>query len=446
MFRSSNLILFSIVLVCLTTLLGALSDAFRVPTAVPTGNLGPGFVSGGVTPAGSAVAGGSIGSTPPNSFALPPVAPAVVDAEAVRVAQVRQLLTELDLRLADALTKLDQASQAHIAWGQEIEPLTTTDSATSSFLAEQDDLVEQLTHLLDAKKPAQSEIQAIRDRAMVLVLQTKSVASESHPVLPPSMLNDAAAVQQKTQAVAQQWANLLEQARAVVREAERRRNAATPHPKPDASSSRGELVTLQPVAHWRVENASMLAWVDPKATQVPPATATTKSKLEAAVERKRDAAKLRALNEARKLEANQEAAETARRLVDEELARELAREKATLVKEARSSEVTLLLQPFLVPRNLQPRLAGASVQMRRTFEKKPMSLSALQSMGALDQSVRGLEVMVRVGSHRELDVPRWEYRPSPRTWSTETQEKLQTAQDLLRRLGPTLVEEGLLSK
>jgi hypothetical protein len=84
--------------------------------------------------------------------------------------------------------------------------------------------------------------------------------------------------------------------------------------------------------------------------------------------------------------------------------------------------------------------------MSTTFDKKPISWTALKSMGALDESSRGLEVLARIGSHRALEGPRWSYNPSPRTWSADTQQQLKHAQDLLRRLGPTLVAEKMLSE
>ena len=84
--------------------------------------------------------------------------------------------------------------------------------------------------------------------------------------------------------------------------------------------------------------------------------------------------------------------------------------------------------------------------MSKTFDKQPMSLTALRSMGALDETTRGLEILARIGSHRELDGPRWSYSPSPRTWTPDVHEQLKRAQDLLRRLGPTLKAEKMLSE
>lgn len=125
--------------------------------------------------------------------------------------------------------------------------------------------------------------------------------------------------------------------------------------------------------------------------------------------------------------------------------RERAARESQLREEAHSAEVQRVLRPFLARRNLQPRLAGSSLQLYKTFEEQPMSLGALDSVGALHESAQGLSMLARIGSHRGLGSPRWDYPSSPRTWSPETEKKLKEAQDLLRRLGPTMVSEGLLS-
>ena len=167
--------------------------------------------------------------------------------------------------------------------------------------------------------------------------------------------------------------------------------------------------------------------------------------LQDAVERISDQAKIDALNEQIAKEAKRKLEEELRKEQQRKLAEQLALQKAKLVEEARSEEVHRLLQPFLERRNLQPRLAGASLRWRQTLDEQPISFSALEGVGALAETVQGLAMLARVGSSREISSPRWEYNPSPRTWSPDTQARLKQAQELLRRLGPTLVEENLLS-
>jgi hypothetical protein len=167
--------------------------------------------------------------------------------------------------------------------------------------------------------------------------------------------------------------------------------------------------------------------------------------LEAEIQRLKDQKNLEAIQEQIAKEAERKKAVELLKEQQRQKAEQLAAQKANLAAEARSEEVQRLLQPFLVRRNLQPRLAGASLRWRQTVDEQPMSFSALEGVGALAETVQGLAMLARVGSNREITSPRWEYNPSPRTWSTDTQDRLKQAQDLLRRLGPTLVEEGLLS-
>jgi hypothetical protein len=119
--------------------------------------------------------------------------------------------------------------------------------------------------------------------------------------------------------------------------------------------------------------------------------------------------------------------------------------KQRLIDEATSPEVLGMLTPFLARRYVQPILSGAAIRPERTVNEQPMSLSRLEEIGALGDSVEGLKWLARVGTDRDLGQPRWSFGSEPCNWTPDNQRFLEQAQDMLRRYGPILVEERLLS-
>ena len=116
-----------------------------------------------------------------------------------------------------------------------------------------------------------------------------------------------------------------------------------------------------------------------------------------------------------------------------------------LEQRATSPEMTSLLAPFLHPRDVQPRMSGGSLQLRRTFEYQPTSLSALRGMGALDASTDGLKRLAKAGGDRRLSAPKWAVHSQPGNWTDADKAMLREAQVALIELGPTLVRLGRLS-
>ena len=112
---------------------------------------------------------------------------------------------------------------------------------------------------------------------------------------------------------------------------------------------------------------------------------------------------------------------------------------------AQSPEVQSALGLFLAPRSVQPRLSGSSIVMEKTFDERPMSLSRLEQIGALEPTREGLKLLARVGTDRDLPQPRWSFPAEPGNWSPENEAVLKTAQSLLRTYGTTLVRLGQLS-
>lgn len=131
---------------------------------------------------------------------------------------------------------------------------------------------------------------------------------------------------------------------------------------------------------------------------------------------------------------------------EEETRRELEAQEAELLARATSPEVKAILVPFLQPRDVQPRMSGASIAFTRTTDKKPMSLSALYGINALGDSIEGLKRLAKLGGHRKLSEPRWSVHSQPNNWSEDDKAMLQEAQQLLRDYGPVLVKAGLLSE
>ena len=123
-------------------------------------------------------------------------------------------------------------------------------------------------------------------------------------------------------------------------------------------------------------------------------------------------------------------------------------EKERLLKKAKTNEVQQALAPFLTPGYHQPfRYGAGALGMERAVKKEPVSLSKLQAIGGLEQTITGLQELAGVACHKADDVrTRWGCGAYAPWWSTGQQEVVQKAQDLLVELGPVLVEEGLLAK
>lgn len=110
-----------------------------------------------------------------------------------------------------------------------------------------------------------------------------------------------------------------------------------------------------------------------------------------------------------------------------------------LRKKASGPGVQAKLAPFVTPGNMQI--------FKRTYDLKPVSYTALQSHGALDQSIPGLRKLAEIGcTLRDKIRPRWKLKggASGFTLYPDEIEKVKEAQQLLIELGPMLVEMKLL--
>lgn len=156
-----------------------------------------------------------------------------------------------------------------------------------------------------------------------------------------------------------------------------------------------------------------------------------------------------------------EEAERGRRDMQAEVrAREIDEDarRLDLVAKCRSAAVQRDLKPFLDHGVWQP----GDRQPNQRLESGPMSYSKLVAFGALNNDIRGLQLLLGVanansselahnfgtmfaGKHMDDERLKWSYS---RRWSDLSREQvreLDRIQKLLIELGPTLVEEGLLA-
>lgn len=107
------------------------------------------------------------------------------------------------------------------------------------------------------------------------------------------------------------------------------------------------------------------------------------------------------------------------------------------VAACRSAQVQRLLAPFITPGYLQP-------DGSMTNDRRPHSFNRLQKVAALQEGNYGERMITTVVRNPQDQVrPRW-YSPGGGPSTPEEMHQLHEAQRLLRELGPTLVELGLL--
>lgn len=126
-------------------------------------------------------------------------------------------------------------------------------------------------------------------------------------------------------------------------------------------------------------------------------------------------------------------------------------EKDKLIARAKTPEVRRYLATFLAKGYFQPTGSYASIKYERTTEELPVSFTRINSSGSLDKSIQGLRPLAILASpgfsppNSWHDRPAWQFDLSTFSWSKSDQEFIQRAQDLLRELGPTLVELKMLA-
>ena len=345
--------------------------------------------------------------------------PALVVPAGPTPAEIRGQLQVARDRLVEATVHVDNALQSISDWNSQIPPLLTTTAGDN--IAAHEDLVESLTKIVNAKRTPEPELQRKAKRISTLRSDLGKRATSSTPTPLTSIEQEEIDDLEATMSMVEnEWTKALNNARAV-------KLLADARVEPDKKRSLEDEIKLKAAEDRLAELEEQL--IQEKARKVQDAEAKREQE-KLAAEREREKERLA---EKRKEEA--EAAAEKKRLEEEAL---LAR--------ARSSEVQSTLAPFLHNRDVQPqKVGGGSVKFQSTFDAKPMSLSALKGMGALEESTEGLKWLARVGGHRKLSGPRWGVYSQPGNWSDHDKKLLKEAQQFLRELGPILVKDGKLS-
>ena len=455
-----------ILLVLVVMILGMIDNMFFNRGAGPAGAIAP--PAPAALPAPPSGAQGPTALPAPASGATSPSTPAALPDPAIAAA-ARAELSEAAKLLTEASESADQAVKQIAAWESDVEPLLG--NAEGQAIAAHAESARQMAFLLQEERPSKADVTLFSERIKSLADETTQLIATDPPGrLGSDKANKVRELHRQSHEASLAWTDAVKRARAIAREARRQQSVSTASSSPAAAPAAPPLAASSTSTSQTqpFPTAQTTPSKSPDSTPAPPAAApsaaaaqpiaaaatTTASEpappkvttLQDTVERIRDQTTIDALNKKIAAETERQRKEDERRAEESRIAGARAIQKAKLVAEARSDEVLRVLQPFLERRSVQPRLAGSSLQWRQTVEQQPMSLSALDNVGALADSVQGLAMLARVGSHRDLSSPRWEFSPSPRTWSSDTQDRLKQAQDLLRRLGPTLVDEGLLSR
>tara|TARA_R110002111_G_scaffold250786_1_gene315121 strand:- start:372 stop:1748 length:1377 start_codon:yes stop_codon:yes gene_type:complete len=137
-------------------------------------------------------------------------------------------------------------------------------------------------------------------------------------------------------------------------------------------------------------------------------------------------------------------------------------QRTELVARCNSPQVQRDLAPFLAEGIWQP----GDYKTNARLDMAPMSYSKIQSDGALADSVEGLQLFLEIVNrkgchprgnrnssyyrhtrkHLDTDRPKWGYTSDWNELTRNQIEEAQRVQTLLRELGPTLVELGMLSE
>ena len=121
-------------------------------------------------------------------------------------------------------------------------------------------------------------------------------------------------------------------------------------------------------------------------------------------------------------------------------------EAAKLRAEAKTSVVKTALAPFITPGMWQVN-PGFNPRLATGTTPRPMSFSALQKAGCLEDSTAGLiKLWHAASSQHDRMRPRWARIAKPNVAFQDAQKlsQVKTAQDYLTRLGPSMVQLGML--
>lgn len=306
-----------------------------------------------------------------------------------------------------ALKAVEEWIAEAMLWQKEVEPLNKSDAGRR--IAADLALVDQYQAVINEERPDTDVATELRQVISELLEPLQQAADNKDDLsVTPDGINESFA-NYRAQAVA---------ARDALRKLRNQVNAIRERAKDLEPAS----VTLdKALADRQVELASLEAESRTKEL--------TKDREEA--KRKR----IEAEREAMRIQAEQDAAAIVAKA-----------EKDKLIARAKAPEVRRLLAPFISPGYMQYR--GGFV---RDAVEGPMSYKGILDSGALNQTTIGLTRLYTLAADpRGLAIGNdrpglWNYVGYPEGWSKSDQDYMRRVQDLLRELGPTLVELNMLA-
>ena len=345
-------------------------------------------------------------TTPPASV----TAPSLADQHY----QAQKLLLRASAAQAEAVRLSDQ-------WKEDIEPLRH--GSSGDVIAGNPDLVEKLAFVFKRKLVNESELNVMgREIDSLLKLVDKAASKNPPEAIPVAAMTDVGQIQINANTARDGWEQSLEDARAIVRVArdqykqkEQRVNAARDDEirrlREDKGTLQDKIDTIEARNRLNDIDQEIDTGVRPNAsppqsgiaTTPPPQTVPAKPKYPPALRAK-----------------------------------------------ALSPEVRGSLAVFMEPRSVQPSMGRSMVKFDAVFDKQPMSYSRLIDCGALEQTVKGLQILGDIGCGAfsdRLSPPKWSraMRTAPASWPEHQKQKVKKAQSMLIEYGPILVDEGLLS-
>jgi len=309
----------------------------------------------------------------------------------------------------DTTELLDKCGSLIKAWEKDIVPLLTNEDG--KFLAAQPDYVQAFNGYYNSERPTQREIDRLRESLNTLTGPLKAALGKPDNTYTPTPSFTSQLNQSKEKAAlfvtgyeepTRMIKALLARAQKEGKKGSETLSAAVDQLAADTALKKGQELSVQ-----------------------------LKAKQEETAKRIADA-------QQQAVEEKATLAENAAKQ-DTQIAHEQA-DKEALTKLAKSPDIQKRLAPFITPGMTQviPNRSGAIVKV--PDEAKPLSFSGLNGKGALAPTDDGRTILVWIATNNRNDRPKWTKPVTSEEWKW-----VKENQEYLRKLGPVLVELGMLS-
>ena len=309
----------------------------------------------------------------------------------------------------DTTELLDKCGSLITVWEKDIVPLLTNDDG--KFLAAQPDYVQAFNGYYNSERPTQREIDRLRESLNTLTGPLKAALGKPDNTYTPTPSFTSQLNQSKEKAALfvtgyeepiRMIKALLARAQKEGKKGSETLSAAVDQLAADTALKKGQELSFQ-----------------------------LKAKQEETSKRIADA-------QQQAVEEKATLAENAAKQ-DTQIAHEQA-DKEALTKLAKSPDIQKRLAPFITPGMTQviPNRSGAIVKV--PDEAKPLSFSGLNGKGALAPTDDGRTTLVWIATNNRNDRPKWTKPVTSEEWKW-----VKENQEYLRKLGPVLVELGMLS-